>query len=137
MIEAAIVEEWLQATLSASLGSVPVEPFPLPASFQHTVAVAYKPMAGTDVSVVGAERIATEFVYEVVAVGPGRNIGAVVEAATLIDTAIEGQSGTTSDGSVLQCFRERIINLAYRSEDQTMRQMLGGIWRLFVLPTGA
>lgn len=134
MIEAAIVEEWLQTALSASLGSRPVEPYPLPSDFQHQVAVVYKQLAGTDVAVVGSERIATEFVYEVVAVGPGRNISAVIEAATLIDAALEGQSGTVADGGVLQCFRERIINLAYRGEDLSMRQVLGGIFRIFVQP---
>lgn len=88
---------------------------------------------GSDVTEVGAQRIWTEFVFLVRAMGRGRSTVALEAIADEIDNRLHRKSGTTSDGQVISSTRDREYQESWVKQGVEYRA-LGGIYHLIVQP---
>lgn len=137
MTELGVIEIYLASTL-ATVENVPggvhsdvIPPnAPLPA-------IVFNYQSGTDVQVVGSERICTNALYQVKVVGYNDDGNVVVDAiADEIDSLLHKSSGTVTGGNVFSCVRERPIAYTEAAQDKMYRHR-GGLYRIQAQQGGA
>lgn len=87
---------------------------------------------GLDLMVVGGARIWSNPLLVVKAVAKARGWGPLKPVAAAIDAALQNTSGTTDDGSVWSCVRERQYIQVETPDDSPQYRHLGGYYRLLV-----
>ncbi len=131
--EIGAVEAWLYDTLNddATLGALVTGVYayqaPDTATFPY---VLFNQQSGVDVQGVGPTRIMSNMLYTVRAVTDG-TMGSLVTISDRIDTLLQAQSGSNSDGTVLACVREEVFTMNEIIDSRPYRN-LGGIYRIFV-----
>jgi hypothetical protein len=117
-----------QAVTEAATGGVWENPAPA-----HVDApfVSFELLDAGDTLAVGASRILGTARYIVRVIGSDVALSELADAATAIDDALHGASGTVSEGIVAGCVRERPFQMAEHSGGITYRH-LGGVYRVVV-----
>lgn len=133
-LEAASAEEYLYATLhgDATLAAL------VPNGIWNTQAdedtpypiVVFQLMSALDTSAVGANRIWTDMVYLVKAIGQTADPGALDPIAARIDALLHRASGSASDGTVWAIVREQVIRMPENVAGRFYRHS-GGMYRIY------
>jgi hypothetical protein len=89
---------------------------------------------GMDVAEVAAQRIWTEFVFNVLAVTRGRSTKALEAIADEIDNRLHRKAGTTSDGQIIQSTRSEEHDPQPWLDQGVEYRGLGGQYHLIVQP---
>lgn len=136
-----VVKRWLRAKLISDVtlaGLAPggvfeyVAPKGTPTPF-----VVFTPVdAGSDVNVIGAIRVMTQFMYQVTGWITGNDFATLDPIVSRIDELLNGASGTASSGHVLGAVRIGFVDPGPFTDtnDRTSRQM-GGEYRLWAQQT--
>jgi hypothetical protein len=139
MNESVVAEQWLveklrdDAAVAALVGQrIYSELAPQGAAMPYIVV---QNQASVDVLGVGSQRILTELVFVVRAVGRGASYAGLAPIADAIDAALHLASGATANGTVLGCRREEPFRRPEVTSGVQYRH-LGGIYRVWTQGEG-
>lgn len=134
MLELAAVESGLRSLILDS-GYIPagvaVEPGPFKEDMVSPI-VLYDYISSRDIKLNGGRIIWTSVTYQIRAYAEGYTIGVVRPAAVAIHQSLQGKSIVTSDGTVYQIIRSRVLSQPARLIDGRQYQFMGG-WYDFIV----
>lgn len=134
MSEVIAAEKWLYTALSANTTLTGIVDTRIYADVAPATAafplVLYAQLSAVDLRPMGPERIFTNMLYLVRGVGETASKTAVEGIADAIEAALHAASGTTVEGVVYACVRERPFVFAETIKDRTFRH-LGGVYRIY------
>lgn len=113
-LEAAAAGEFLysalhgDATLMTLVGDIWEDEPPQGATYPLIV---YQFMSGIDLMVIGANRVWSNMIWLVKAVGQTANYGDLNAVVARIDTLLHRGSGVVADGTIWVCIREQTVRL--------------------------
>lgn len=90
--------------------------------------------SGFDVLTANVERLMSQPLMQVKAVGPGSSMTKLSLAAAEIDDVLKRQSGTVTNGLILSCYRESPLQYDEVVNGE-MWTHLGGLYRLLIQQT--
>lgn len=132
--EVIAAEKWLYTVLSASsaltsaVGArIYADVAPATAAFPL---VLYAQLSAVDLRPMGPARIFSNMLYVVRGVNETASKTALESIADAIDAALHAASGTTVEGTVYACVRERPFVLAETINTRSFRH-LGGVYRIY------
>lgn len=139
MNEALIADGWLRATLGndATLGAAApggvhadVAPAGVADDASKSPWVVWFLVSATDAMSMGSIRTVAELVYEVRATGRDCGYADLKAAANQLDVLLHRASGSTSDGTVVDCRREELVRFSEQDGERVYRH-LGGQYRIW------
>jgi hypothetical protein len=135
MNEISIALEWLYSRLTndATLQGIPIGGVFRGVAPDKTATpyILLIHQGGHDVYQPGANRIMSDLVFQIVAIGPAANWNNIQTAATRIDFLLEAMSGTNADGNILACRRQQPLSSEEIVNGATWTR-LGGLYRIWV-----
>ena len=134
MSEVIAAEKWLYTALSANTTLTGIVSTRIYADVAPTTAafplVLYAQLSATDLRPMGPARIFTNMLYVVRGVGETASKAALEGIADAIEAALHAASGSTVEGVVYACVRERPFVLAETINNRSFRH-LGGVYRIY------
>jgi hypothetical protein len=144
-LELVAAREWIHETLDGDATITAEAPggvwhHPVPRSVDpDQVVVTYQPVEATDVNGLGDSRILTDSEWLVRVIGPGDDIGALLDAYARVDALLDGARCTSvTTGRLFGCRRVRPFSEAMSEPDPggskaTYRSThLGGFYQIHV-----
>lgn len=134
---------WLQTVLTGDTafmaivtGGVYADVAPAGTSAPYAV---HTVQAATDVLGSAATRVMTSHVAQVVIYGPSTSYATLATAADRMDTLLGlARNGSTSDSTILACYREQEIDLSElvsaSNGASVVWKRVGGLYRLLITP---
>jgi hypothetical protein len=134
MGETDVVAAWLMSVLggdaalqAAAPGGVWEDVAPETAAYPFVV---FSAQSQSDVKGLGRIRLWTSCSYQVKGVDAGQSYARLAPIADRIDELLDGQRGTTDDGTVLSCQRDEPVRYTEIDPTTGVYKHLGGLYRI-------